>query len=103
MQPPPLSPFRAELDRLAAPIVAELLAGLNPLARSLAAMAIQRRGWDWTHPLSTGPLAAVSDAALLRLARDTVDNLVAADVLADDAWPELTTAEALEELRAARR
>ena len=98
------SPYRQELDRLAAPLATELLAGLSPLTRTLATAAIRARGWDLSRPLSTGPLAAVSDAALLRLARDTVGALLVADGMVDEGevWP-LTSAEALEELRAARR
>ncbi len=107
MQPlptPTVSPYRRELDRLAAPIVAGLLAGTSPLARSLVGMATLRQGWDWTRPVSTGPLAAVSDAALRRLAHELVDALIGIEELdGADAWDVAPLPRALEELRAARR
>lgn len=101
---PTASPYRRGLDHLLAPIAAALLASLPPLARALVDQVTRRQGWDLTAPVSTGPLAAVSDAALRRLAHELVDALIGLEELdGADAWDVASLPRALEELRAARQ
>lgn len=72
--PAPL-PLRQRLDALLAPAALGFRGTLDPLARTVANKLLRARGWTWECPFSRGPLARLSDGALLVILNELADQL----------------------------